>query len=203
MLSISMMALFGTIIILPIYMQVVLGFSTLTAGLLLLPGGLMMGLLAPFVGRFYDRFGPRVLLVPGSIIVSSAFWFMTTLTETSEFWLVAVAHVWLSIGLALIFTPLFTSALGSLKPTLYSHGSAVVGTVQQLAGAVGTAIFIAIMASQSTALMTQGVNEVLATATGIHTAFLCGALISLLAIPAAFFIRKPALDPSAPAPLAH
>src|SRR3712207_3016550 len=55
----SMMALFGTLILLPIYMQNVLGLDPLATGLLLLPGGLVMGLLAPFVGRAYDRFGDR------------------------------------------------------------------------------------------------------------------------------------------------
>ena len=55
MMAISMMALFGTIILLPIYTQTVLGLSALQAGLILLPGGLAMGLLASFVGRLYDR----------------------------------------------------------------------------------------------------------------------------------------------------
>ncbi len=193
MLSISMMALFGSIILLPIYMQTVLGLSTLSAGLALLPGGLTMGLLAPFVGRIFDRFGPRVLLVPGSIIVSAAFWAMTRLGESTDSLWVTVVHVTLSVGLALLFTPLFTSALGSLPPRLYSHGSAIVGTAQQLAGAIGTALFIAIMAARSSALMTDGLSSVSATAAGIHMAFYVGAFISLLAIPLALLIRKPAL----------
>ena len=66
MLAISMVALFGVIILLPIYMQNVMGLDVLTTGLLLLPGGLVMGLLAPTVGRIYDRIGPTALLVPGS-----------------------------------------------------------------------------------------------------------------------------------------
>ncbi|WP_105035595.1 MDR family MFS transporter [Cryobacterium aureum] len=198
MLSISMLALFGTIILLPLYMQNVLGMTALSTGLLLLPGGLTMGLLAPFVGRLYDRRGPTILLVPGSIIVSAAFWTMTMMGETTEPWMLMVTHIGMSVGLSLLFTPLFTSALGSLTPNLYSHGSAVVGTVQQLAGAVGTALFIAVMTSQSAALMTQGVSEVSATASGIHDAFLCGAIISLFAIPAAFLVRRPPLGASVP-----
>ena len=194
MLAISMMALFGTLILLPIYMQNVLGLQALETGLLLLPGGLTMGLLAPFVGRFYDRFGPTVLLVPGSIIVSGAFWFMTMLSADTPFWWVLVAHVALSFGLAFLFTPLFTSALGSLRPKLYSHGSAVVGTVQQLAGAAGTALFVMVMSSQAASLMNTGVSEVAATAAGIQSAFMYGAIISLFAIPVAFFIRRPAVS---------
>ncbi len=198
MLGISMLALFGTIILLPLYMQNVLGRSALETGLLLLPGGLTMGLLAPFVGRIYDRRGPTLLLVPGSILVSAAFWTMSMLGETTEPWMLMVAHITMSAGLALLFTPLFSAGLGSLKPSLYSHGSAVVGTVQQLSGAIGTALFIAIMTSRSATLMAQGVSEVSATASGIREAFLCGAIISLFAIPAAFFVRSPPGETGSP-----
>jgi len=119
---------------------------------------------------------------------------MTTMGQTTEPWMLMIAHIGMSMGLALLFTPLFTAGLGSLKPSLYSHGSAVVGTVQQLAGAAGTALFIAVMSSQSAALMAQGVSEVSATASGIRGAFLCGAIISLFAIPAAFLVRRPPLS---------
>jgi DHA2 family lincomycin resistance protein-like MFS transporter len=202
MIMISMIALFGTIILLPIYTQRVLGLDALTTGLLLLPGGLVMGFLAPFVGRFYDKFGPTVLVVPGSIVVSGALWFMTMLTADSSIWMVLAAHVVLSIGLALLFTPLFTSGLAALSPRFYSHGSATVSTVQQLAGAVGIALFITVMTSRSTALAAEGVSAVSATAQGIHSAFIYGAIISLVAIPIAFFIRKPASNGAA-APMGH
>ncbi|RJT87107.1 DHA2 family efflux MFS transporter permease subunit [Cryobacterium melibiosiphilum] len=195
MLSVSMMALFGTIILLPIYMQTVLGLDALATGLLLLPGGLTMGILAPFVGRIFDRFGPTVLLVPGTIVVSAALWSMTLMTERTEPWMLLIAHVAMSAGLAFIFTPLFTSGLGSLRPSLYSHGSAVVGTVQQLAGAIGTALFIAVMSAQIATLTAEGISEVSATASGVHAAFVVGACISLLAIPAAFLVRRPVESP--------
>jgi DHA2 family lincomycin resistance protein-like MFS transporter len=202
MIMISMIALFGTIILLPIYTQSVLGLDALTTGLLLLPGGLVMGFLAPFVGRFYDKAGPTVLVVPGSIIVSGALWFMTMLGADSGIVMVLVAHIVLSIGLALLFTPLFTSGLASISPKFYSHGSATVSTVQQLAGAVGIALFITVMTATSTPLLEDGESVVAATADGIHAAFVYGAIISLVAIPLAFFIRKPASN-GAPAPVGH
>lgn len=192
MLVISMLALFGTIIVLPIYVQNVLGLDPLTTGLLLLPGGLLMGLLGPVVGRIYDKRGPTVLVVPGSIIVSVVFWGMTLLGEGTPFIFVLLAHLGLSVGLAGLFTPVFTSGLGSLKPHLYSHGSAIIGTVQQLAGAAGTALFITVMTAQQVALMADGASEVSATAGGIQAAFISGAVISIVAVVASFFVRKPA-----------
>jgi len=195
--AVSMIALFGTIILLPIYMQDVLDLEPITTGLVLLPGGLLMGLLALFVGRIFDKRGPRILLVPGAIIVSAALWGMTMLDATSPVWSVVVAHVVLSLGLALLFTPLFTAGLASLTPKLYSHGSAIVGTVQQVAGAAGTALFVAIMTVGVTAGVAAGSPIEEATAAGIRSAFIVGAVISLLAIPAVFFIRRPVEDPNA------
>lgn len=192
MLALGMMALFGMIILLPLFTQTVLGLDTLTTGLLLLPGGLIMGLLAPFVGRAYDRFGPNTLLLFGTLLVSAAYFSMSMLDETSPVWRVLAGHVTLSIGLALTFTPLFTSGLGSLPRTLYSHGSATVTTIQQVAGAMGTAVFIAVMTSQIASRTADGASEASATAGGITTAFLYGAIITLVAIPLSFLVRKPA-----------
>jgi len=195
--AISMIALFGTIILLPIYMQDVLALKPIETGLALLPGGLLMGLLAPIVGRIFDKHGPRVLLVPGAIVVSASLWGMTMLDANSPVWWVIAAHVVLSLGLALLFTPLFTAGLASLTPKLYSHGSAIVGTVQQVAGAAGTALFVAIMTVGTVSASAAGLPLDEATATGIRTAFTIGAVISLFAIPAVFFIRRPVEDPNA------
>lgn len=193
-MAVSMISLFGTIILLPIYAQTVLRLTTLQTGLLLLPGGLLMGLLAPPVGRAYDRFGPRVLLVPGTVAVSVSAWGFTTLTATSSPWLLLASHVTLSIGLAFIFTPLFSASLGSLPPHLYAHGSAVVATVQQVAGAAGTALFVTVMTAQAATLTGGGSSAIRAMAGGVHSAFLIGAVISLLAIPAALALRVRSVD---------
>jgi MFS transporter, DHA2 family, lincomycin resistance protein len=192
LMTIMMAALFGTIILLPIYLQNVLHLEPIFTGLLLLPGGLAMGLLGPTVGRLFDRFGPKPLLVPGAIVVSAVLWALTLVTEQTSPWLLLGAHVVLSIGLAFMFTPLFTSALGSVEPRLYSHGSAIVGTVQQVAGAAGTALFVTILAAQSATVAATGASIEVATASGIRAAFLVGAILSVGAIVGAFFVRKPA-----------
>jgi DHA2 family lincomycin resistance protein-like MFS transporter len=144
------------------------------------------------VGRIYDRSGPTALVVTGSSIVSAVMWSITMLDETSSFWWVLAAHIILSIGLALLFTPLFTAGLEALPPALYSHGSAIVGTVQQLAGAAGIALFVTVMTTHSASLTGTGMAEVPATAAGIQTAFLYGAVISLVAVVASLFVRRPA-----------
>jgi MFS transporter, DHA2 family, lincomycin resistance protein len=198
MMAVAMMSLFGSVILLPIYLQNVLGQPTQTIGLLLLPGGLLMGLLGPTVGRLYDRLGPTPLLVPGTILVSLVMWALTLVGQTTSIWAILGGHVTISAGLALIFTPLFTASMSSVGPQFYSHASAILGSVQQVAGAAGVALFIAVMTAQTAALTAADVVGVEALAGGIRSAFLIGAVISLLPIACAFFVRKPPVQPGMP-----
>ncbi|WP_370647009.1 MDR family MFS transporter [Arthrobacter sp. zg-Y844] len=191
MVLVSMMALFGCLIVLPLYLQNVLGLDTLHTGLLLLPGGAVMAILSPIVGNLFDRFGPRPLVVPGALVLSGALWGMTLLTEETPVGLVILMHCLLNAGLGFIFTPLFTSALGSLDKSLYSHGSAIINTLQQLAGAAGTAVFITLMTTGTTAALADGASAVSAAASGVHTAFFWGAVVSLVAVAASFLVRRP------------
>jgi DHA2 family lincomycin resistance protein-like MFS transporter len=200
MFAVLMLGLFGTIILLPIYLQNVLNISTLQTGLLLLPGGLLMGQLGRRAGRWYDRIGPAKLVIPGVIIVTVVLWAMTMLGTQSRIEYILAGHIVMSIGFGLLFTPLFTVSLSSVPAQLYSHGSAVLGSLQQVAGAAGVALFIALMTAQSARLASAGAVPVEALAGGIRAAFLCGAIIALLAVACAFLVRKPSAPP---VPTAH
>ena len=192
LMVVMMGALFGTIILLPIYTQEVLGLEPAVSGLILVPGSLLMGVAGPFIGRLYDKVGPRPLILPGAIVVSAAFWSLAMFLGEGTSWMLVLAlHVVLSVGLAFMFTPLFTSSMAALNPRLYSHGSATISTVQQLAGAAGTALFIALLTIGQVAATANGATEVSALASGVHSAFMAGAFISLLSVIAAFFVPKP------------
>lgn len=188
MLAVSMVALFGTVIVLPIYLETVLGISVLQTGLLLLPGGLLMGLLAPLIGGIYDGHGPRALLIIGSVLTSATFWTMTLIGQNTSVWFTFTVYTLLSVGLAFLFTPLFTASLGSLPQPLYSHGSAILGTIQQVAGAAGTALLVTILSAHQV-LGSGRAETATSTAEGVHDALVTAAIISVLAIPAAFLIR--------------
>jgi DHA2 family lincomycin resistance protein-like MFS transporter len=191
MMAIAMMAMFGSIVLLPIYLQDVVGLDTLGTGLLLLPGGLLMGSLGPLVGRLYDRVGPAFLIVPGVAVISLMLWALTLVATDTWPGFILIGYMVMSVGFALLFTPLFTVSLSSVPPGLYSHASAVLGSIQQVAGAAGVALFVAVMTERSGALAGAGQPALEALAGGIRTAFMVGAVISLFAIIAALFIRRP------------
>jgi DHA2 family lincomycin resistance protein-like MFS transporter len=189
--AILMLVLLGTIIVLPIYLQNVLGLSTLKTGLLLLPGGLLMGRLGQRAGRWYDRIGPARLVIPGVLIVTAVLWAMTLLGTQSRVEYILAGHIVMSVGFGLLFTPLFTVSLSSVRPELYSHGSAVLGSFQQVAGAAGVALFVALLTSRSARLAAAGAAPIDALAGGTRAAFLCGAIFGLAAVACAFLVRKP------------
>jgi MFS transporter, DHA2 family, lincomycin resistance protein len=196
---ICMMGMFGALILLPLYMQYVLQLSVLSSGLLLLPGGLAMGLLAPFVGRLYDKVGPRPLLMIGTLLTSASLWGLAMLLgETSHWTVLLIGHIVFSVGLAFIFTPLFTSSLGSLPKHLYSFGSATISTVQQVAAAAGTAFFVAIMSVVVADVLSRGASEASAYAAGIHLAFIISAAVITPSIVAAFFVKRAKKSAGAP-----
>ncbi|RMI06738.1 MDR family MFS transporter [Cellulomonas triticagri] len=201
-LVIGFMAMFGALIVLPIFLQQVLELGTLETGLLLLPGGLTMGALSPVVGRLYDRVGPRPLVTPGVLALSAGLWLLSTLHPGTPSAAVVGVHVLLSIGLAFMITPLFTSALGSLPRDLYGHGSAIVNTMQQLAGAAGTALFITVLSTTTAARHAAGADLLSATADGVQSAFLWGGVVSLVAVGASLLVRRPPASAEGDAPVA-
>ncbi len=186
-MSIAFMAMLGSMILLQLYLQNVRGMSPLATGLLVMPGGLAMGLLGPRVGRVYDRLGARVLVLPGAAGLLSAMTMLAFIGASTPTWQILILHVVLMVSLAALFTPLFTMGLGVLPPHLYSHGSSLLGTLQQVAGATGTALVVMIMSSRTAAQVADGVAPVAAQLDGMRWAFavsavLCVAVLGLVAM---------------------
>jgi DHA2 family lincomycin resistance protein-like MFS transporter len=182
-------------ILLPLYLQTVLHTSTFVSGLAVLPGGLVLGVLGRPVGALYDKVGARPLVIPGAGAVAASLWLFTMLGASSPLIAVIGIHVLLMAGLGLMMTPLFTESLGALPDNLYSHGSAILSTLQQVAGALGTAVFVSVA--------TLGSGDAAATspdASGLRAAFVVAGCVGVVAFAATWLLRKSTGAVAAPKP---
>jgi len=195
--SLAFLGLLGSAFLLPIYLQQVLGLEPLQTGLLVLPGGLLMGLLGPIVGRLYDRFGPKPLLLPGLAVALVALLLLATVDENTEAWTVLLRHVLLSLGLATVLPSVFTAGLSAVPPKQTSYGSAIFATSQQVGGAAGTALVITLLAVGSAAYTGDG-GAGAAEAAGTRLAFLVSAGVFVLALGVATMVKKVGDGPAHP-----
>jgi len=200
LIVIVMMVILSSMILLPLYLQTVLALSTFTAGLLLLPGGIMNGILSPLMGGLFDKFGPKWLVIPGFVLVlASLFGFATIDLETSKGFIIGLLIV-LMIGVSMIMMPAQTNGLNELPPELYPHGTAIMNTLQQVAGAIGTAVAISLLASGSKNYLSNPVDEanplnpLLAFTEGLHRSFTFAIIVALIGLVLAFFVKRVKID---------
>ncbi|MFY2828335.1 DHA2 family efflux MFS transporter permease subunit [Staphylococcus arlettae] len=144
------MSLFGGMILLPLYLQNLRGFTPLQSGLLLLPGALIMGFMGPIAGRLLDTIGIKPLALIGTGIMTYATWELTKLNMNTTYSHLMVIYIIRSFGMSFIMMPIMTAGMNSLPQRLISHGNALSNTLRQLAGSIGTALLVTVMSTQTT-----------------------------------------------------
>ncbi|MDH9160269.1 DHA2 family efflux MFS transporter permease subunit [Staphylococcus succinus] len=144
------MSLFGGMILLPLYLQNLRGFSPIQSGLLLLPGALIMGLMGPITGKLLDTIGIKPLALVGTGIMTYATWELTKLNMNTTYGHLMMIYIVRSFGMSFIMMPIMTAGMNSLPPRLISHGNALSNTLRQLAGSIGTALLVTVMSTQTT-----------------------------------------------------
>lgn len=197
MSAVGMGVMLGTATIIPLYTSKVLGMDALQTGLLLLPGGVLMAVLSPFVGRMSDKLGARKLVIPGALLFSTSIWLMSAFNSNTQAWQIAAAYILMTLGLPLINTPMMSLGLGSLGQELQAFGSSAMTTFQQVAGAAATALFVALLSLG--AGQGEGAEAYMA---GVHLAFLVAAGLSLASVLVSFLVPK-GKAAAGGAPMAH
>ncbi|MBF6480522.1 MFS transporter, partial [Nocardia cyriacigeorgica] len=123
----------------------------------------------------------------------------TRISLTTPYWQLLGLHILLMVSLAAAFTPVFTLGLGALPQHLYSHGSSMLGTLQQVAAALGTALVVTVMSTRSTSLIDQGVDATTAHLDGMKLAFGVSAALAAIVIVVAVLLPNRASAPEEPA----
>ena len=193
---VAFMVILSSMILLPLYLQNGLGLAALTAGLVLLPGGLVNGIMSPITGRLFDKYGPRGLVLPGFIIMVIMLWNLSNVTTTTSLLTVITLHTLLFIGVSLVMMPAQTNGLNQLPRELYPDGTALLNTLQQVSGAIGTAVAITIM-SVSETIHLQGMSDPTSPSAmresltaGVQSAFIFGLTLAIIGLVISVFIKS-------------
>ncbi|MGR9049583.1 MDR family MFS transporter [Halobacillus faecis] len=193
---IVIMAMFASEIVMPMYLQGPLGFSAKTAGLLLLPGALLNGLMSPVMGTLFDKFGPRKLIIPGTLVLVGVMLFFSNINPSIPVWSFILAYVLLMLAVSAVLMPSQTNALNELPKHLYPHGTAIANTLQPIGGALGVSIFVSIMSQGERSYLNNESGEVTgevmdqAMTAGVHQAYWFALGLAILTFVVALFIRK-------------
>lgn len=169
----------GLSFIVPNYIQLVNGNTATVAGLIVLPGALLGAVFAPFSGRILDHFGAKLPILLGTSLTIISLISFSLFSRHLFNWLILIIYILLMTGAGLSFGNIMTNGLKQLHSKQQSDGNAILNTLQQFAGAVGTSIVAAII-SHSQA--TSNHSFAVATALGSQHAFIFLLILSIIEI---------------------
>ncbi len=133
-------ALLGSTLLLPLFMQTMLGYTAQQSGLALMPGGFVIMLLLPLVGFLLSRYTPRWLLLFGLIVLSASLFNMTRFDLEIDFRTTVVARIFQAVGMAFLFVPINTAAYAFLPREKNNAASGLMNLARNIGGSVGISV---------------------------------------------------------------
>jgi len=194
------LAMFGVFFFISLFMQNVLGYSAVRAGVAFLPMTLLIIVVAPLAGKMSDRLGSRWLMAGGMTLLGCSLLIYAQLQPDSSYFSLLPAMLLGGVGMASTMTPMTAAALSSVPVDKAGVGSGMLNTFRQVGGSVGIALMGAILASGSKSALANGATQVDAFMSGLHHALYTSAVIAFCgALTAALTIRshahtRPAVD---------
>lgn len=134
------MGLMGSIFLLPLFLQQLLGYDAMDSGIAMMPRSLAMAVVMPVGGRFYNRFGPKVFVGAGLGISAISFWQLSHLTSSVNAWDIFWPQLLQGVGFSLVFLALSTAALATIPKPMMTQASGLYNVVRQIFGSIGIAI---------------------------------------------------------------
>lgn len=192
----NMMIIFAVMVITPMFLQEVAGLSAFITGLVMLPGGVLNGLASLVAGKVYDRVGSKILIITGMPILIVSVFMFAAISSSTEIWMIITLHCFMLVSAALVITATQTNSLQHIPQKYYSHGTAIMLTLQQMAGALGTVIFVTILSVQQESHqhhltnMSESIQHIVSFTYGFHHAFIFGMILLTMAFFIAMFKRQ-------------
>jgi len=208
-------AMFSAMILMPIYVQTIRGISPMDSGLLMLPGAIVMGIMSPITGKLFDKYGARILAVIGLTITVLTSYYFSKIDMNTAYSTLVLLYTFRMLGMSMVMMPVMTNGLNQLPAKNNPHGTAMNNTLQQVSGAIGSALLITVMnnrtkvkaeelaadamanmsasaakpsAQAAAEIQQQIMNE--AMLHGINFTFFISTLIAVIALILAFFIKR-------------
>lgn len=186
-------------VLMPIYLQSYMGYSATVSGLVIMPGAILMGIMNPFAGRLFDKYGPRVLSIIGLTVLTVSTVGFATLTSTTNVAWITIIYTVRMFSLSLVNMPITTWAMNALDNKVLNHGTSVNNTLRQVSGSLGTALLVSIDAFVAGS-MSGSMGTVEAGILGVNAAFFAAVVLSAIALglTIAFVKNKPGDEKAKP-----
>lgn len=182
------LVMMGSSIILPLYVQTIMGYSATTSGLVALPGSLVMAIVSPFAGKIYDKLGMKLLFVTSAVCMVLSNLGMTTISMQTPLWAAALFNVVRCVSIGCLMMPIITWGQRKIDLTKTAHATALLTSLRTIAGAIGSAVFVGIMTYVAdSSADTYGDS---AQIHGLNVTFLAMALSSAVLLFIAVFLVK-------------
>lgn len=115
----------------------------------MLPGAIVMALMSPITGKLFDKYGGRALAIVGLAITVVTTYFFSQLTFETTYTQLLILYTVRMFGMSMVFMPVSTNGLNQLPARFYPHGTAMNNTLQQVSGAIGTALLVTVMSTRA------------------------------------------------------
>lgn len=199
----SLITIFAMNIIVPTFMQSALGTPPLVASLILFPAILCSCVISPLAGRIYDKQGPGILLPLGFLCIAVFSVLTAAFIATANPVLLAIIYVPVICGSALIIGPVQSYALSKLSPEMNPHGVTVMSTGFQIAGCIGSSVFVGVYAAVGAGQSASGANAIDAMSAGMLASGVLIGVVALVGFALALWIRSSAKKPVSAEPQAQ
>ena len=139
------LVMMGSSVMMPLYVQSVMGYSAVVSGLVTLPGSLATALVSPFAGKLYDEIGIKKVFVAGAAALVISNMGMFFLSMETPLWIAAALNVIRNISIGSLMMPLLTWGTSNVHPTKMADASSLLTSLRTIAGSIGSAVFVGIM----------------------------------------------------------
>jgi DHA2 family multidrug resistance protein len=175
-------ALFGGIFLIPIYLQSLMGLTAVHAGLLMLPSSIATAIFMPISGKLFDKYGAKGMIVCGMTILAFTTYLLSRINLNTDLNYIMWILVFRGVGIGVTMMPISTYGMSIISNKEVGKASALTGTIRQVAGALGIALFSSIMSHQqsihttrlSEALTLSNASGALITGESMHQALSFG-----------------------------